>query len=53
MCSWDDLMFGGRRDDRRRVRFICECREVRGDRDRCRCGRSNRREDFICRCRER
>ncbi|CAM4053367.1 hypothetical protein [Lederbergia lenta] len=54
---FEDDYVGGEREDRRRrrVRLICECREVRGERDdHCDHDRDRRRDrDFECRCRER
>jgi len=52
--EFEDDFVGGERDRRRRrVRFICRCREVRGERDHhCDHDRDRDRERFICRCRE-
>ncbi len=62
MCYRNDFVFGDRYSDRdrrsRRERFICDCREVRGSRDRrydrcnCRDCRRRRNDDLVCRCRE-
>ncbi|MCM3110383.1 hypothetical protein [Lederbergia lenta] len=48
---FEDDYVGGEREDRRRrrVRLICECREVRGERD----DHCDHDRDFECRCRER
>ncbi|MEI3607433.1 hypothetical protein SPD48_17270 [Pseudogracilibacillus sp. SE30717A] len=51
--SFEREFIRGERDRRRRDRFICECREVRGDHHRGGCGcHRRRRRELVCRCRE-